>query len=221
MKLMGSRTIRTIAATVGVLAAGSAFACMDNSYYPLVAGATWTYQADGMTYSQSVLEVTADSVRVSVQFDSEEAMEMTYQCGEDGVLVSSVLDGLVEGMDFEILSQEGTSYPNVINVGDEWEEEIVMASTMTMEGMEMTTRTTVATLTRATALESVTVPAGTFNALRLEGTSDITNVTVMMGMEIPVSMTSTTQTWLVEGIGMVLSVDESGGRVELVSYTIP
>lgn len=221
MKLTGSRTIRAITATVGVLAAGSAFACMDNAYYPLVQGASWTYQSEGMTYTQSVFEVSADSVMLRVQFADQDPIDMTYQCDENGILVSSFMDGLVEGMEFEILSQEGTSYPNHISVGDEWDEEIVMASTMTMEGMAMTTRTTVATHTRAVALESVTVPAGTFNALKLEGESDITNVTVMMGMEIPVSMSSTSQTWLVEGIGMVLSVDEAGSRVELVSYTIP
>ena len=221
MKLLADARRILISASV-LLLGGSVLACTDNPWYPTVAGATWTYSMAGDTFTQSIVEVSADSMTVRMEMPGQEPFEVSYGCGPDGILSAGFFDGIMEGVEFEMVSMEGTTFPNDLTAGTQWDSEIVMSMEMVVEGMSVDSLTTVTTDSSAVGLESVTVPAGTFDAMRINQASDITMEMVMMGMSVPLpAVSSASDTWLAEGVGMVLIVDQDGTRTELISYSVP
>lgn len=222
MKRM-SAISRSLACTAALLVGGSALACMDNPFYPIAEGASWTYNSsDGSAYTQSVVALDADSFTMRIEVGGTEPMDIKYLCDEEGVLSMASMESMLpEDVEMEIVSADGITYPNDLSVGQTWSSETVMRTEMTMEGIAATMTMTVTTDSRVESMESVTVPAGTFNALLLNADSTVTSVTEMMGMSVPFTVETTSSSWLVEGIGMVLTTSEDGTRMELVSYTIP
>jgi len=76
--------------------------------------------------------------------------------------------------------------------------------------------------------ESITVPAGIFEATKIQSNSTIDIVTIFEGIEVPIKFNGTTISWYVPGIGFVKSVENGdfGGTAfsattELQSYNIP
>jgi hypothetical protein len=72
------------------------------------------------------------------------------------------------------------------------------------------------------------VPAGTFEAIKIQSNSAVDIMAVFEGMEVPVKFNGITITWYVPGIGYVKSVENGdfGGTIystttELQSYKIP
>src|SRR5690554_6287276 len=120
---------RSLVCATVLLAGGNALACADNSFYPVVEGATWTYgSADGTSYTQSIIQVTADSFTVSMDLDimGEGPMEMEFLCDEDGILSFANMQSMMpEGVEVEMVSAEGITYPTEWTVGTEWTSEIV------------------------------------------------------------------------------------------------
>ena len=227
MNLTASFKRIVISATL-LLTAGSALACIDSTWYPAVPGATWTYSMGSENYTQTIVDVTADSMIMRMEFPGQEPMEFSYECTEGGMIQIGGMDDVLSGMDvdmnmdMEIVSMEGLTYPNDLVAGTQWDSEMVMKMDMTMEGMVVDSTTTVTSSSTAVAVESVTVPAGTFDAMRINAQTEIAMAMTMMGMSMPLPGFSTTSdTWLAEGIGMVLTVDEDGSRTELLSYSIP
>ena len=215
--------MKGLAGIATLLLSGSALACYENPFYPVVEGASWTYQAsDGSQFTQSITAVSADSFTMQLDMGGDmEPMEMTYTCDEGGVLSTGGLAAAMPvGVDIEVVRAEGLTYPTDLSVGQTWHLELETLSNMEMEGMAATSTMTMVTDNTAQAIESVTVPAGTFDALLITADSTVTTVTQVMGMEVPFSVDTTSSTWLVEGVGMVLSEAE-GSRTELVSYNIP
>jgi hypothetical protein len=105
-------------------------------------------------------------------------------------------------------SNEGITLPGDIQQGDDWSQTIgvkVSAGDQTMDFIIDTTYT-------ALGYETVTVPAGTFNALKIEQSAD-------MGGSEPTIQTL----WYVQDVGLVKSLIEVGETYvnELVSYNIP
>ena len=219
-----NRLTRSLICATVLLAGGSALACADNLYYPVVEGASWTYgSSDGTSYTQSIVAVTADSFTVRMDMGMEEGpMEIEFLCDEDGILSFANMQSMMpEGVEMEMVSTEGITYPTEWAVGTEWNSEIVMRMEMDMEGMAATSTMTIISDSIVESVESVTVPAGTFEALRLSADGTVTTVTAMMGMEVPFSISSKSDTWMAEGVGMVRSSSDDGTVLELVSYSIP
>lgn len=217
---------KTVLSAVFLLGAGSALACIDNPYFPAVTGASWTYSVAGDSYTQTIVEATAENMIVRMEMPGQEPVEAEYLCTEDGILMSGLtgdlLDDLDASADVEVISMEGVTYPYDLEPGYNWQSEVVMQMQMVVEGMSVDSTTTVKSDSTAIGVESVTVPAGTFDAMRISEQSEVVMEMTMMGMSMPLpGITTSSETWLTEGIGMVLLVDEDGSRTELLSYTMP
>lgn len=213
---------RTLISASVLLLGGSVLACTDHPWYPTVAGATWTYSMADQTFTQSIIEVTPESMTLRMELPGQDPVDVAYTCGPEGILSAGMMDGIMEGVEFEIVSMEGTTFPNSLTAGTEWDSEVVMRMDMVAEGMAVESLTTVSTVSTSLGNESVTVPAGTFDAMRISQASDVSMEMVMMGMAMPLpGISSVSETWLVDGVGMVLIVDEDGTRTELLSYSIP
>lgn len=224
-----ARFRRVLPVSLLLLAGTTALACTDNLYFPVVSGASWTYAMQGGQMTQSITDVRSDSFTVRMDMDlggTAESTEVTYTCGPDGgIRTGGFSPDLLDpdmGIDVEIevLEQDGNDLPADWTVGHSWPTYVELQMIMRVEGMPVTSTMTTDTVSTIVGIESVTVPAGTFEALRMSTEGTVTTMTSMMGIQIPFTVDSDSSIWFVEGVGMVLNISEDS-RMELISYTIP
>jgi hypothetical protein len=119
--------------------------------------------------------------------------------------------------------------PSEISPGDTWSQ------TFTLEGTQNVTADQTSNVvgqvkydSTAVSVESVTVPAGTFDALRVEGPNSMDLTVEMSGFTVPMTISGTLVRWYAPGVGYVKSVETSNVfdidveiTTELASYSIP
>lgn len=111
-------------------------------------------------------------------------------------------------------NQDGVTLPNDIQVGDDWSQTIAF----TAGGGDGSFSGTIETSYKAVGYELVSVPAGTFEALKIVQTSSMS----MAGQH---ALDTSSNLWYVQGIGNVKTeqIVNQGDPFtsELVSYNIP
>jgi hypothetical protein len=127
-------------------------------------------------------------------------------------------------VNFETKDVSGVTLPAKISAGDTWSQSLTLEGTETLNGTEFPASNKVTSDCKAIGVESVTVQAGTFDAMRVECQNKM-EVSLKMG-ETPIATTITLTgvNWYVENIGMVKSTTTGSGldsTIELLSYTIP
>jgi hypothetical protein len=185
-----------------------------NPYYPVVNGAEWVYTGPQGSFSHSLATGTEGAFTIKVEADANTFL-IQGLCLEGGDI--NLLD--VPGNSLNYSGEEGSStmtttgnegvtLPGDIQEGDDWSQTISVEVSAGEQKMSFTIDTTYT----AVGYETITVPAGTFNALKIEQSSD-------MGGSQPTIQTL----WYVQNIGMVKSVIDAGEPIvsELVSYSIP
>jgi hypothetical protein len=186
-----------------------------NPYYPVVNGAEWTYTGPTGQFTHSL--ATGDNG----------AFTDTVKSGEN----TFVIQGLcLEGGDINLLDvpgnslsysggtgkstmtttkNEGVTLSGDIQQGDDWSQTIGVEVSAGNKKMDFTIDSTFT----AVGYETVTVPAGTFNALKVEESSD-------MGGPEPTII----NLWYVQNVGSIKTEIKMGDQTlvnELVSYNIP
>jgi hypothetical protein len=207
--------------TFMVLAAGSALAACDSPVMPVIEGASWTYRdADAsVSYTQRISNVTPTGFTMTQLIDGEE-YAVSWACTPDGLLATE-FSVPVEGFAFETLEASGVTFPNRLSVGDSWDSTFTIAGSMAQEGMQMSFSGQSVSTQTVVRRESVTVPAGTWDALVLDGPFTMTMSASVMGMTMPIPpMEGSSTVWLVEGVGMVRT-ESAGSVTELVEFTLP
>jgi hypothetical protein len=210
-----------------------------NPLYPIVPNATWTYAGNGQpsgsySYTDTISEVRPDGFTITSQFDDNLTRTQQWACKPEG-LVALQLSGAAavittEGMSAELETSnvQGVTLPASVAPGDQWTFSLDMHGTQEMSGVTAETTGHVVYNFTAVGTESVTVPAGTFDAMKIEGdlTMDIT--ATVSGIAVPVTVTMHTISWFAPGVGMVRT-DTTGDmlgtaisdKLELQSYNIP
>jgi len=115
---------------------------------------------------------------------------------------------------------EGVLMPEGLRDGSTWTSSYVMKMTPEDGSLPAYARMSseVSVVNTVVGEETITVPAGTFNALKVESVS--TTITAMTGLPVSVPPSETTVTeyeWWVKGVGMVKS--ESGDGSSLIEAT--
>jgi hypothetical protein len=185
-----------------------------NAYYPIVDGAQWNYTGPTGLFSHRLTVETGDEFTIVVESGADTFIirGLCLEGGDINLLQvpgnSLSYSGEGGGSTMTTTSNEGITLPGDIQQGDDWSQTIgvkVSAGDQTMDFIIDTTYT-------ALGYETVTVPAGTFNALKIEQSAD-------MGGSEPTIQTL----WYVQDVGLVKSVIEVGETYvnELVSYNIP
>lgn len=212
-----------------------------NPYYPAVQGATWTYVNTGrssgaITYTDTITSVRADGFTVSTQFN-ELVQTQEWACTPEG-LAALGLGGAgsaaalsSSGMDAEFTTSnvQGVTIPANLQPGAQWTNSFDIQGVMTIaEGQTAEASGSVSLAAQALGLESVSVPAGTFNAMKIELHTTFSITATFQGIGIPVSISGVSTLWYAPGVGMVKSTDSgefSGSSytstTELQSYSIP
>lgn len=200
-----------------------------NTYYPIVQGASWQYQLSGVssgTFTRTVTAVRADGFDDQDVFSAGTTRKGSWAC-ENGNLISltpssgaTVASADVQA-EFTIESNSGISFPADPQPGEEWAQNIVYLGQQSSGGVTIESRNVLATSCKAGNVETVKVPAGEFSALRVNCS---TQIDIYISGNLVFSFTSSDSAWHAPGVGMVKSVGTTSmGNTEIVllSYTLP
>ncbi len=210
-----------------------------NPLLPTAAGATWHYDMTGTTTDTFTRSIqAADSSGFTDQdlfHDSGATRSGKWTCSS-GNLTSLDLVGeltatasrpsnLLPALAFQTTDSSGVTLPARINAGDSWTQTTSLDGTAVVNLKNVDATSDVSVNCTAAGTESVTVPAGTFDAMRLDCQIDqLITVTVGEGQAAPAHINYTTTYWYARNVGLVRSVTNGANldtTISLASYTIP
>lgn len=185
-----------------------------SEYFPLQQGYKVSYAnrmssgASQNTYTMEVTSVAANRATVSIAFDNGIRSEQVYDCTDGNVQATGYVD-LAAGMSgvrasAQTRSSSGQLIPRDAGVGSSWSASFDIVTTLGGDGTApvRTINTTVTTQRTAESEESVTVPAGTFQALKVRSsTTFVFGDAAMAGL--PAMDPVVGYEWWVKGKGMV------------------
>ena len=181
------------------------------------------YQSGGIApreYTESFKNIAADSFTLHLQF-SDVQVDNNWRCMADGLLATQFDDNSVKtsnGVDakIETTRSEGITLPpdSRWRAGEKWTTDYDIKETINMPNSSMRPSGdgNVKLAGEIIGEESVTVPAGTFQAMKLRIIQKI-NITIKInGAVMPVpQIPFETTAWYAKNVGMVKSVTTSGG----------
>ncbi|MFH1078207.1 MAG: hypothetical protein V1745_02925 [Patescibacteria group bacterium] len=187
-----------------------------NPYYPFKPGLVIAYRvtptagaAGSSDYTIRTVSVSGSMATIRAELANGATTDMTADCADGSVALkgTSGLGAAMEGTKFKMtpVSSSGTSMPADVKANATWESTEKVQMEFTDDSTMDLGTITITTNEKSTALgeESVTVPAGTFTAMKIE--LKRTTSSVAKFGAIPAA-TDTTTEWWVKGIGMVKSV---------------
>ena len=192
----------------------------ENQYFPSRLGDTWEYLGSNTAigdYSRTdtVTRSSAEVFSVATTL-STITYAVNYGCSSDGLTANNPIQqyagALLSGPDapvsVKLTSSSGITLPAIITSGDTWQQTADFEASspdLNLNGRFVFDYT-------AVGYEIVTVPFGTFNALRVDATIriEVSGFRILAG-------TYTTTTWMVPNIGIVKS--EGTSHVPGIDFT--
>lgn len=211
-----------------------------NEYFPLKEKAKYTYSSTGSTsgpyrFVKSIRNIKTDEFAIRTKLKGRNIIQK-WSCKPEGLVPSQLgINDVTSILAFEKFTDltatniTGFVLPPVISSGAEWNY------ALDIQGKETVTEATPGAMTGHVAMnyiagkeESVTVPAGTFDAIAIE-VRTVIHFKVVTGDNLDkLSVASTYTVWYAPGIGWVKSsgYGKVGGQdyvetIVLESYTIP
>jgi hypothetical protein len=208
-----------------------------NAYFPLSSGATWSYASTGSlagdyTYTRTISGLGSMGFTTNDAF-SGVTRTVTWSCDNGNLtsLASGSSGTLVSGssmrMTVDSVSATGYVIPNAFTDGKTWSEALSISGTNMQGATEKGTVVSDVVTSCATAgAESVKVPAGTFDTVKITCLSNqVATVTLTVGGSTgPVTTIQNSTQWYAQGVGMVQTVnsgDAGNETIQLTSYSIP
>lgn len=226
----------------GVLSGPTSNGGCYNAYYPATATLKKTYkivyannQMPPATYTESYANLAQDGFQHKITFPPTEAKSGTTQpltveggikCQPAGLMAmeyGSLSMGQNTKFKFKTIKAEGVTFPNESDwkVGHKWTMTYEVEGQMTgvpAAAFKMSPQGTIAMNSEIVGTESVTVPAGTFQAFKVSMTMSQKLNMNMMGRDIPMDMSFKTTSWFAKDVGMVKAqTEEMGATTELVT----
>jgi len=228
-----SQPTQDASSTEAPQAAATSNAC-DNPYMPIVVGATWNYTLTGSTpdtYVHSILSVSADGFTEQDVFGTGVTRQGNWKCENGNLIALSPESGgsasvETEGVsaDFQTTSLEGITMPASINPGDNWSQSMKLEGTQTINGESIPASNEFTTACTAVGTESVTVPAGTFDAMHFDCQTTMLITITFNGSPIETNLDLASSNWYAPKVGLIKTITIGSGletTVELTSYSIP
>lgn len=213
-----------------------------NEYFPVVEGASWTYSlqsdvSETFSFTSTVAGVREDGFTYNTDFPQEGDLSTSqeWSCQSDGLQALEFGGGAAASLSvsgntatYTTSGVTGVTLPSAIASGDSWSSSLNIEGTQTIEDLVVQTSGTVTINYTAVGIESVTVPAGMFDAMRVDTQTVFDLTGSMAGVELPISFTSMGQMWWAPGVGWVKTAENAdfmgtavNSTTELTSYTIP
>lgn len=210
-----------------------------NPLYPVKVGATWTYTSTGNltgdhSFTDMITDVRDDGFTLTSQFD-QLTKTQEWACKPEGLASLTFGGGAAAGistsgvqMDLTTSNVQGVNLPKTINTGDQWPYSMDFKGTMDLNGTSVDAQGTATYTFNALGEESVTVPAGTFNAMKIHAEIVLDIQVTFSGIKTPVQFTSSSDMWYAPDVGWVKSTGSGdimgtsyNESIELQSYNIP
>jgi hypothetical protein len=205
-----------------------------NPYLPIVAGATWNYNLTGPqsdTFTRSIVSVESSSFTDQDVFGTGVTRQGKWNC-DNGALTaldptsgnSASVNSENVSVDFQTTSASGVTLPASLNPGDTWTQAITLEGTENFNGLDVPAKNEFTNTCTVGSTESVTVAAGTFDAVRVDCQTAMTITITMNDAPISTPITFTATSWYAEKVGLIKTVSTGSGldsTVELTSYSIP
>jgi DUF3108-like len=206
-------------ATVAVTPTTASSLCA-NPYFPNNTGVTSEYDGNnsiGVAYKRTdtITDLRSDGfTQETTQNDVTYSVE--YTCTDAGLIsmdpiqqyITAIIGSTNGTVSVQLLSNSGISLPVKFNLGDSWRQTVDWEAT----APNLTTRGRLVFEYQAMGNENITVPFGTFDAMRIDTTIKIE----VGGIGFPVGTYSITS-WLVPGVGLVKS--EGTSHLPRFEYT--
>jgi hypothetical protein len=208
----------------------------ENPLYPVVLGASWNYHASGgptgdFDFSSSITAVNEDNF-VEESLFSGLTKSVIWQCNPTGLAllspgggVSASINTSGSAFEFTTTGSTGDTLPKVIAAGDAWTQTLTLHGENELaDGMVATSDGSLAISFTAAGMEDVTVPAGTFSAMRIDVETTFIIETTIAGTTVPVELHMTGSVWYAPGIGMVKNTSSGEGIdtiIVLTAYSVP
>lgn len=222
--------------TSGSLGVETVSGLCSHPYFPVNEDYIWHYRitednGEISYYTIEYSEVKEDSFVIREEFsetgEEQERLfiEMKWLCTEEGLISTEYGEMAFPGtgeedmpiFTYETLEADGINLPVPDNweLGTTWETDYLLIGTTDIEGAGVITSTSEIKIENEIAgVESVTVEAGTFDeAVRVEGTTTITTTMFMMGISTPFTVSADTDTWYVENVGLIKTMDRDFNSV--------
>ncbi len=210
-----------------------------NPYYPVREGATWTYSSTGgaageYSFTDTITAVREDGFTLTSQFD-DLTRTQEWACQPEGLVAlqlggpsAAMLSAQDMQLNLEVNKVTGVTYPSQVNPGDQWQQNLDFEGSMAVANQEGTATGNAQFAFNAIGIESVTVPAGTFEAMKVQVVTTLNFNVTYQGLSVPVTVSGTYDYWFAEGVGWVRAsgTAEMAGTsftetIELQSYNIP
>lgn len=181
-----------------------------NPYYGLKEGTRVEYESDAAGVKTAYALNVLAGMKFVYEFPANQfVFAQDIDCTDGSVKAHAFLNmGSATGMmKTESQKIEGEIMPKDVRKGSAWTTTYETKVTMQGQGAGTVMTMKVRTDSKAVGEEKVTVPAGTFTALKVESTST-SDVVIEGGPAVPASTTTATQ-WWAKGVGMVKSVTDA------------
>ena len=210
-----------------------------NAYYPVREGSTWSYKSTGdptgeYSFTDTITSVGADGFTLSSQF-GDLTRTQKWACKPEGLVAlqlggtsAATLNSANMQLNLEVKNVGGVTYPSEINVGDQWQHNLDFEGKMTVANQEGSATGNAQTNFNALGNDSVTVPAGTFDALKIQIDTTLNINVSVQAVSVPVTFSGSYTYWFVKDVGWVkasgtgsVSGTSFSETIELQSYNIP
>jgi hypothetical protein len=213
----------------------------DNPLYPVKQNATWTYANTGspsgdFTYTDTITQVRSDGFTLTSQF-GDLTRTQEWACETGGLKALQLGGGPTASLSTQDMSAQftttqvtGTTLPKELIPGMQWLYGLTLEGTTDIPGDQQAQSTGTFTITmQEMGKETVTVPAGTFEATKLQANSTMDIMAEFQGLQVPMTITGSSLLWYAPNVGFIKSVDnvDMGDgtpfttTTELQSYNIP
>jgi DUF3108-like len=210
-----------------------------NAYYPVREGATWSYKSTGRptgeySFTDTISSVREDGFTLSTQF-GDLTRTQEWSCTSEGLValqlggaLAATLNAQNMQLNLDVKNVTGVTFPSEIAAGDQWQHNLDFEGKMKIANQEGAATGNAQTSFKAVGNESVTVPAGTFDALKIQIDTTLNISVSFQGVSVPVSFSGSYNYWFVQGVGWVkangtgsVSGTSFSETIELQSYNIP
>ena len=192
----------------------------DNLYFPNKVGDTWEYAGNtSATGSYTRTDTVSNSGDTAFSVESSVSgvsYPVEYTCTEAGLVAANpiqqylgaILTSLNGQIELNLVSNSGISLPNQVNPGDSWQQIVEWEGS----AQGISTNGQLVLDYSAAGYETVTVPSGTYEALRVNTSIriEISNFRIQYG-------TYNITSWMAPNVGMIKSQGTS--NVPNVSFS--
>ena len=210
-----------------------------NAYYPVREGATWSYKSTGgpageYSFTDTITSVREDGFTLSTKIDGL-TRNQEWSCKPEGLVAlqfggapAAMLNAQNIQLELKASNINGVTFPSQINIGDQWQQTTDVDGKVTVSNQEGTAKGTAQMKFHALGNESVTVPAGKFEAVKIQVDTTLNVNAKYEGLSLPVKFSGSYTYWFVKDVGWIKATGTGSvagmlfsETTELQSYNVP